>query len=237
MDVNKLTQKSQEALSEAQRLSAQYGHQEVDVEHLALALTIQENGFVPRVLEQAKVHVKVVISALEEVLKKRPSVRGPGSEMGKITISQRLSKVIANAELLAKRLGDEYVSVEHLFAECLNEPESTGMGQVAKEIHLTSQRFIEVMLAVRGPHRVTSPTPEDSYEALKKYGKSKVSELTLGEALKILDKKDITPQYLTKVLNEYSKTILLDNKISFTTSRTSIARLVTLKKDIDELTE
>ncbi|OMQ06188.1 ATP-dependent chaperone ClpB [Lawsonia intracellularis] len=204
MDVNKLTQKSQEALSEAQRLSAQYGHQEVDVEHLALALTIQENGFVPRVLEQAKVHVKVVISALEEVLKKRPSVSGPGSEMGKITISQRLSKVIANAELLAKRLGDEYVSVEHLFAECLNEPESTGMGQVAKEIHLTSQRFIEVMLAVRGPHRVTSPTPEDSYEALKKYGRDLVEAARKGKLDPVIG-RDAEIRRVIRILSRRTK--------------------------------
>lgn len=181
MDVNKLTQKSQEAITESQRLSIQYGHQEVDVEHLALALVSQENGFVARVLEQAKVHVSIVTSALEEALKKRPSVRGPGVEMGKITISQRLSKVITNAELLAKRLGDEYVSVEHLFAECLNEPESTSMGQIVKEIKLTSEKFIEVMLVVRGPHRVTSPTPEETYEALQKYGRDLVAAARKGK--------------------------------------------------------
>ena len=127
MDINRFTEKSREALTTAQGLAAQYGHQEVDAEHLALALVNQEDGFVPRVLERVGVAPKALVTALEAVLKKRPSVRGPGAEMGTITISQRVAKAIANAEALAKRLRDEYVSVEHIFAELLREPASTGL--------------------------------------------------------------------------------------------------------------
>ena len=100
MDINRFTEKSREALATAQGLAAQYGHQEVDAEHLALALVNQEDGFVPRVLERAGVAPKALVTALEAVLKKRPSVRGPGAEMGTITISQRVAKAIANAEAL-----------------------------------------------------------------------------------------------------------------------------------------
>ena len=110
MDINRFTEKSREALSTAQGLAAQYGHQEVDAEHLALALVNQEDGFVPRVLERVGVAPKALVTALEAVLKKRPSVRGPGAEMGTITISQRVAKAIANAEALAKRLRDDLLN-------------------------------------------------------------------------------------------------------------------------------
>ena len=122
MDINRFTEKSREALTTAQGLAAQYGHQEVDAEHLALALVNQEDGFVPRVLERVGVAPKALVTALEAVLKKRPSVRGPGAEMGTITISQRVAKAIANAEALAKRLRDEYVSVEHILPNCCANP-------------------------------------------------------------------------------------------------------------------
>ena len=181
MDINTFTEKSREAITTAQGLAAQYGHQEVDAEHLALALANQEDGFVPRVLERIGVSSKALVTALEAALKKRPSVRGPGAEMGTITISQRVGKAIANAEALAKRLRDEYVSVEHIFAELLREPQSTGLGQVAAGAGLTAEKFTETMMEVRGPHRVTSANPEASYEALGKYGRNLVEAASKGK--------------------------------------------------------
>ncbi len=181
MDINKFTRKSQEALSEAQAAAARQGHQEVDVEHLALALIRQQEGFVGRVLERMNIQPEVIAVLLEEVLKKRPSVSGPGVEMGKIAVSQRLAKALAEAAALARRLRDEYVSVEHIFAELLSESPSTGMGQAAKEASLTPEKFMEAMLAVRGPHRVTSADPEESYEALKKYGRDLVEAARQGK--------------------------------------------------------
>ena len=180
MDVNKFTQKLQEALSDAQGIAARRGHQEVDVEHLALALVNQEEGFVPRVLEHMGIQSRIFASALEEALNKRPSVRGPGAEMGKVTLSQRLARDLANAESLAKRLRDEYVSVEHVFAELLQEPASTGIGEASAATALTPDKFMEAMMAVRGPHRVTSANPEESYEALKKYGRNLVEAAAKG---------------------------------------------------------
>lgn len=181
MDVNRFTQKLQEALSDAQGIAARRGHQEVDVEHLALALVNQEEGFVPRVLEHVGVQPRVFAAALEEALGKRPSVRGPGAEMGKVTLSQRLARDLANAESLAKRLRDEYVSVEHVFAELLQEPASTGIGEASAATGLTPDKFMEAMMAVRGPHRVTSANPEESYEALKKYGRNLVEAAAKGK--------------------------------------------------------
>ena len=204
MDINRFTEKSREALTTAQGLAAQYGHQEVDAEHLALALVNQEDGFVPRVLERVGVAPKALLTALEAVLKKRPSVRGPGAEMGTITISQRVAKAIANAEALAKRLRDEYVSVEHIFAELLREPASTGLGQVAADAGLSADKFTETMMAVRGPHRVTSANPEESYEALSKYGRNLVEAASKGKLDPVIG-RDAEIRRVIRILSRRTK--------------------------------
>ena len=204
MDINRFTEKSREALTTAQGLAAQYGHQEVDAEHLALALVNQEDGFVPRVLERVGVAPKALVTALEAVLKKRPSVRGPGAEMGTITISQRVAKAIANAEALAKRLRDEYVSVEHIFAELLREPASTGLGQVVADAGLSADKFTETMMAVRGPHRVTSANPEESYEALSKYGRNLVEAASKGKLDPVIG-RDAEIRRVIRILSRRTK--------------------------------
>ncbi len=204
MDINRFTEKSREALTTAQGLAAQYGHQEVDAEHLALALVNQEDGFVPRVLERAGVAPKALVTALEAALKKRPSVRGPGAEMGTISISQRVAKAIANAEALAKRLRDEYVSVEHIFAELLREPASTGLGQVAADAGLSADKFTETMMAVRGPHRVTSANPEESYEALSKYGRNLVEAASKGKLDPVIG-RDAEIRRVIRILSRRTK--------------------------------
>ena len=204
MDINRFTEKSREALTTAQGLAAQYGHQEVDAEHLALALVNQEDGFVPRVLERVGVAPKALVTALEAVLKKRPSVRGPGADMGTITISQRVAKAIANAEALAKRLRDEYVSVEHIFAELLREPASTGLGQVAADAGLSADKFTETMMAVRGPHRVTSANPEESYEALSKYGRNLVEAASKGKLDPVIG-RDAEIRRVIRILSRRTK--------------------------------
>ena len=204
MDINRFTEKSREALTTAQGLAAQYGHQEVDAEHLAFALVNQEDGFVPRVLERVGVAPKALVTALEAVLKKRPSVRGPVAEMGSITISQRVAKTIANAEALAKRLRDEYVSVEHIFAELLREPASTGLGQVAADAGLSADKFTETMMAVRGPHRVTSANPEESYEALSKYGRNLVEAASKGKLDPVIG-RDAEIRRVIRILSRRTK--------------------------------
>ena len=147
---------------------------------------------------------KALVTALEAVLKKRPSVRGPGAEMGTITISQRVAKAIANAEALAKRLRDEYVSVEHIFAELLREPASTGLGQVAADAGLSADKFTETMMAVRGPHRVTSANPEESYEALSKYGRNLVEAASKGKLDPVIG-RDAEIRRVIRILSRRTK--------------------------------
>ncbi len=125
MDPNRLTQKSQEALHDAQTKALRYGHTEVDGEHLLLALLDQSDGIAPRLLSQAGVDPDRLRAALEAELAKRPRVSGPGVSPGQINVTQRLARLLDTAEQEAGRLKDEYVSVEHLILALLAEGPST----------------------------------------------------------------------------------------------------------------
>ena len=129
MDFNRLTQKSQEAFAEAQNKAVNHGHVEVDGEHLLWALLDQPDGLVPRLLMRMDVRPEALKKEVEAELNKRPSVSGPGAEPGKIYVSQRLSRILVAAEQEAKRLKDEYVSVEHLLMALLAEGDKTASGQ------------------------------------------------------------------------------------------------------------
>ena len=121
MDPNKMTQKTQEAIQAAQNLALRRGHIEVDGEHLLAALLEQEGGLVPRLLQRMEVPVESFAAALREELEKRPSVSGPGVEAGKIYVTQRFNRLLLKAEEEARRLKDDYVSVEHLLLALIEE--------------------------------------------------------------------------------------------------------------------
>ena len=125
MDLNRLTQKSQEALSEAQSSALSRGHQAVDGEHLLLALLHQADGLAPRLLARMDVDASALAQETEAELARRPSVSGPGTEAGKIYLTERLSRLLVQAEKEAKRLKDEYVSVEHLLVAFADEGRAT----------------------------------------------------------------------------------------------------------------
>src|SRR5437764_13299167 len=169
MDMNRLTQKSQEAVQQAQSVALRYGHTEVDGEHLLLALLDQPEGLVPRLLEQFNTDVNALRAAVDSDLQRRPRVTGPGAAPGQVFITQRLARVLDAAEREAKRLKDEYVSVEHLLLALLEEGSSTAAGRVLHGQGLTRDRFLGELARVRGNQRVTSAMPEVTYEALEKY--------------------------------------------------------------------
>ncbi|NLX84399.1 MAG: ATP-dependent chaperone ClpB [Synergistaceae bacterium] len=170
MDMNKLTQKSQEAFYDAQNIAIKNGHQEVDGEHLAVALIGQEKGLIPKLLEKMNLPVENIKNALEVDLRKRPRISGAGQESGKIFLSQRLSKIIVEAEEEASKLKDEYVSVEHIFLAMLSEGNATSSGKVFSTFGISRDNFLLTLCDVRGNQRVTSDNPEDTYEVLEKYG-------------------------------------------------------------------
>jgi ATP-dependent Clp protease ATP-binding subunit ClpB len=176
MDINRLTQKSQEALQAAQTKALRYGHQEVDGEHLFLALMEQPEGLVPRLLTRMDVNQETINSELDRELSRRPRVSGPGAEAGKIYLTQRLNQLFLRAEDEAKRLKDEYISVEHLLLALIEEGPSTFSGRLLQQLGVTRDRFLGALTAVRGNQRVTSAMPEVSYEALEKYGVDLVAQ-------------------------------------------------------------
>jgi ATP-dependent Clp protease ATP-binding subunit ClpB len=180
VDPNKLTQKSQEALQEAQSKALRFGHQEVDGEHLLLALLEQPEGLVPRLFNKMDVPVENLRAEVEAELQKRPSISGPGTEAGKIYVTQRLNRVLIKAEEEAKRLKDEYISVEHLALALMDEGTVTEAGRIFKNFNISRDRFLQALTEVRGHQRVTSATPESTYEALERYGRDLVKEAQKG---------------------------------------------------------
>ncbi len=179
MDMQHFTQKSRDALGEAQTLALRLGHQEMDVEHLAVALATQEHGLVGKLLERLKINPLEYAGAVSAELSRRPSVSGPGAS-GQIAVTQRLGQLMIRARDLARQMKDEYVSVEHLFLVILGETPGTAIGRVNQEFNLKKDEVLNILVDVRGSQRVTSDNPEDTYEALSKYGVDMVEEARRG---------------------------------------------------------
>ncbi|WP_327293903.1 MULTISPECIES: ATP-dependent chaperone ClpB [unclassified Streptomyces] len=180
MDMNQLTQKSQEALQEAQTITGRLGQTETDGEHLLLALLEQPDGLVPRLSAQAGADTEALKSAVSAELSRRPKVTGPGATPGQVYVTQRLARLLDAAEQEAKRLKDEYVSVEHLVLALADEGSQTAAGRLLKEHGLTKETLLSGLTRIRGNQRVTSATPEAAYEALEKYGRDLVAEARNG---------------------------------------------------------
>jgi ATP-dependent Clp protease ATP-binding subunit ClpB len=180
MDPNRLTLKTQEALHDAQTKALRYGHTEVDADHLLLALLEQPDGLIPRLLTRADLDTGALRGDLERVLESRPRVSGPGASNGQVTVTRGLSQLLDEAEREAERLKDEYVSVEHVLLAMLASPGKTGAGNLLRERGAERERLLEILTQVRGAQRVTSATPESSYEALEKYGQDLVSAARSG---------------------------------------------------------
>ncbi|MBB1154462.1 ATP-dependent chaperone ClpB [Amycolatopsis dendrobii] len=181
MDPDRLTQKSQEALHDAQTAALRYGQPEVDGEHLLLALLDQPDGLASRLLAEAGADPARLKQELEAELGRRPKVSGPGVTPGETRVTARLARVLDAADREAGRLKDDYVSVEHLVAALLEEGSSSAAGRLLRGAGLTRDKFLEVLRKVRGNQRVTSATPESAYEALEKYGRDLVADAAAGK--------------------------------------------------------
>ena len=171
MDLNKFTEKSQAALAEAQAIGTRLQHQAVDVEHLALALLEQEEGLIPRLVEKAGVAPDLLKSRIREALNRTPRVSGDTVSSQGAYVTQRLNKLLVAAQDEAKKLRDEYVSVEHLVLAMFSEPTTTDIGKIFKTVDFRRENFLKALTEVRGNQRVTSANPEATYEALEKYGR------------------------------------------------------------------
>ena len=170
MDLNKFTEQASAALASAQEEATRLGNQAIDVEHLFYALLTQENGLIPRLFERLKVSLDLVQTKTQAALDHLPKVTGSGAT-GQVGITHRLNKLLVRAQDEAKKLKDEYVSVEHLVLAMFNEEKDTEIARIFRSATLTRGAFLTAMQEVRGNQRVTSQNPEATYESLQKYGR------------------------------------------------------------------
>lgn len=170
MNIQKFTQKSVQAVNDLEKIAYDFGNQEIEQEHLLYSLLKQDDSLILKLVEKMEIQKEHFTGRLEQKLNERPKVSG-----GQHYIGQYLNKALISAEDQAKRMGDEYVSVEHLFLAMLDNP-SPSMSAFFREYGVTKERFLKALSTVRGNQRVTSDTPEDTYDTLNKYGEDLVEK-------------------------------------------------------------
>ncbi len=170
MNIQKFTQKSMQAVQGCEKLAYEYGNQEIEQEHLLYSLLTIEDSLILKLVEKMEIQKEHFVNRVRQALEKRVKVQG-----GQVYIGQDLNKVLINAEDEAKQLGDEYVSVEHLFLAMLKDP-NREIGAIWKEYGITRERFLQALSTVRGNQRVTSDNPEATYDTLEKYGQDLVEK-------------------------------------------------------------
>ncbi len=168
MNINKFTQNSLQAVQKCEKVAYEYGNQQIEQEHLLYALITQDDSLILKLLEKMDLQKELFINRVEEALQRRPKVQG-----GQVYIGQDLNKVLIHAEDEAKQMGDEYVSVEHLFLSLIKYA-SKELKSLFKEMGISRETFLQVLASVRGNQRVTSDNPEATYDTLNKYGQDLV---------------------------------------------------------------
>ena len=204
MDMNRMTEKCQQALHDAQSQAVRLGHQEVDVEHLLFALCEDEQGLLCRLLNRIDVSPAAFRGEVEQALARRPRVSGPGASAGALHITRRLHELLVKAEDEAKRLKDEYVSVEHLILAMIDEGEGAEAGRIFAKFGVTRDKFLSALVAVRGSQRVQSANPESTYEALERYGRDLVQEARDGKLDPVIG-RDAEIRRVIRVLSRKTK--------------------------------
>jgi ATP-dependent Clp protease ATP-binding subunit ClpB len=180
MDINRLTEKAQEALRAAQSEATRLGHQQIDVEHLLLALLDQEGGLARSTLDKSGVDADLVRQRLETELARLPKVSSTTGAAGEVYITGRLNRLLVQAEDEAKQLKDDYVSVEHILLAIVDERSGTA-GRILSELGLTRDKLMQALRQVRGSQRVTTQNPEATYEALERYGRDLTKQGAQGQ--------------------------------------------------------
>ena len=173
MNIEQMTQKTREALQAAQRIAVEYSNNAVEQEHLLAALAQQQDGLIPQMLQTLGVDANAFAQAALQKVEALPRVTGSGRDPEKIYISSDLDRALNAAEQQAKQMKDEYISVEHVFLGILQRP-GKAANEIFKMFGITNEKFMQQLSAVRGNQRVTSDNPEDTYNALKKYGQDLV---------------------------------------------------------------
>jgi ATP-dependent Clp protease ATP-binding subunit ClpB len=202
MDINRLTQKAQEALGAAQSKAARYGHQQVDIEHLLSGLLDQEGGLATSIISKAEVDLSGFKRRIEQELERMPRVSRGGGAPDQIYVTARLNRLLAQAEEEAKQLKDDYISIEHLLLAMTDD--SGAAGRLFKEFGLTRERLATALKSIRGNQRVTSQNPEATYEALGRYGRNLTQLAEKGKLDPVIG-RDEEIRRLVQVLSRRTK--------------------------------
>ncbi len=187
MDIEKLTLKAQEALQEAKSIAERKHHQQIDVEHLLLALLGQKEGVVIPLLQKLGSNPDLIASQLGDELNRIPQVTGRGT--GQVYLSSRLNEILNNAWKEAERLTDEYLSTEHLLIAIADEKQGAAF-QILQRNGVTKDAIFRVLQEIRGPHRVTDQNPEEKYQALKRYSRDLTEEARKGKLDPVIGRDD-----------------------------------------------
>ncbi|MDR1573393.1 MAG: AAA family ATPase, partial [Clostridiales Family XIII bacterium] len=177
MNFEKFTQNAQAAMLECQNIAISEGHQQIDTEHLHLALLLQQDGLIPKLLKLMDVNAAEPVGALQAELERLPKVQGAGDNM---YTTRRLNQVLAAASKIAGDFKDEFVSVEHIYLAIIDERGTAG-AKILRRHNITRERFLQALTTVRGNRRVTSQNPENNYDALNKYGRDLVQTAREGK--------------------------------------------------------
>jgi ATP-dependent Clp protease ATP-binding subunit ClpB len=181
MDINKMTQKSQEALQRAQNLAVEHGHQEIAPEHLLEALIQEESELIPRLLNNINIPLALIKEKAQRAINKLPRISGPGMSPDKFYVNRELSQLLVKSEEEMKALKDEYLSVEHMVLAMIESGSATQVGKIFQELNVDRNQFLQALTSVRGNQRITSANPEQTYEALEKYGRDLVAMAKTGK--------------------------------------------------------
>ncbi|MBR2719461.1 MAG: ATP-dependent chaperone ClpB [Clostridia bacterium] len=203
MNMNQLTQKTIEALQRAQSMAVEYQHMQVDQEHLLLALLEDDNSLIPQLLKKCGMHVEGLRKAVADGLNRIPRVSGPGREADKVYISPDVDKALQEAEARAKQMKDEYLSVEHVWMGLCAKP-NTRMKDILRTFNYQEAEFLKALSQVRGATRVTTDSPEETYDALKKYG-SDLVDLARQQKLDPVIGRDSEIRNVIRILSRKTK--------------------------------
>ena len=203
MNMNQFTQKTIGALERAQSLAIESGHMQVEQEHVLMALTEDNNDLIPQLLGKCGISVPALRKGLEDQLNRTPRVTGSGREPGKVYISADLEKALVEAEKTAHNMKDEYLSVEHVWMGICAKP-SPAMSRLLKSLNYKAEDFLKALSEVRGAARVTSDNPEETYDALKKYG-SDLVDLARKQKLDPVIGRDSEIRNVIRILSRKTK--------------------------------
>ncbi|MFF2446187.1 ATP-dependent chaperone ClpB [Neobacillus sp. NPDC058068] len=203
MDLNRMTERLQKGLMDAQSLAVKNSHQEVDEPHLLLALMEQEDSLIAAILERVGLPAEKIKNSLQVSLTKKPQVTGGGAQQGKLYITAKLQKLLVSAEEFASKFSDEFISVEH-FLLAASFANDTEMRKIVKFFGKTAEEILKAIKEIRGNQRVTSQNPEAGYDALKKYGRDLVAEVKAGKMDPVIG-RDTEIRNVIRILSRKTK--------------------------------